>query len=153
MAIPKISVEKQLELRNMAKSELIRLMEIQSDDETTELLNRFKNKYNICETVYKVILKEHQKFKKKTLTNDYMKVIMTQVPHALTFAGYSFDKNLLNELFGSKGKKGMTVKKLRDAVTHGIDEKAISEISKREAELFSYMNDFLNIIESFDNAA
>ena len=30
---------------------------------------------------------------------------MQQVPYALEFAGYVFDRELLNELFGAKGKK------------------------------------------------
>ena len=71
----------------------------------------------------------------------------------LTFAGYSFDKGLLNDLFGATSKKGMTVKKLRDAVTYGIDEKAVAEISKRKDELFGYMDAFLNTIKTFDQAA
>lgn len=47
----------------------------------------------------------------------------------------------------------MTIKKLRDAVTHGIDEKAVKEISRRKEELFSYMDDFLNTIKTFDQEA
>ena len=78
---------------------------------------------------------------------------MTQVPFALAFAGYNFDKELLNELFGSSSQKGMTVKKLRDAVTHSIDEKAVKEITDRQNELFGYMDDFLNTIRNFDQVA
>ena len=133
-------------------AELNRLERIQTDTETTKLLDAFKNKFNICESVYKVILKEHQISKGKTDTN-YLKLIMTQVPFALSFAGYSFEKDLLNELFGSSSKKGMTVKKLRDAVTHGIDEKAAKEISGRKEELFGYMDDFLSTIRNFDQIA
>ena len=47
----------------------------------------------------------------------------------------------------------MTVKKLRDDITHGIDEKAVKEITNRKDELFGYMNDFLNTIRSFDQMA
>ena len=77
---------------------------------------------------------------------------MTQVPFALSFAGYSFEKELLNELFGSSSKKGMTVKKLRDAVTHSIDEKATKEIFDRKEELFGYMDNFLDTIRNFDRS-
>ena len=38
-------------------------------------------------------------------------------------------------------------------MTHGIDEKAVKEIKNREDELFGYMNDFLNTIKTFDQAA
>ena len=47
----------------------------------------------------------------------------------------------------------MTVKKLRDAVTHSIDEKAVKEITDRQNELFGYMDYFLNTIRNFDEAA
>lgn len=152
MSSIKISPESQKKLRNNAKAELTRLETIHANIDTIQLLDEFKNKFNICESVYKVVLKEHQLSKGKTDTN-YLKLIMTQVPFALSFAGYSFRKELLNELFGSSSKKGMTVKKLRDAVTHGIDEKAVKEISDRKEELFGYMDDFLNTIRNFDLAA
>ncbi|MBP3673651.1 MAG: hypothetical protein J6J18_07465 [Oscillospiraceae bacterium] len=152
MSSVKISPESQRNLRNNAKAELTRLETIQDNVETIKLLDEFKNKFNICESVYKVVLKEHQIRKGKTDTN-YLKLIMTQVPFALSFAGYSFEKDLLNELFGSSSKKGMTVKKLRDAVTHGIDEKAAKEISDRKEELFGYMDVFLNTIRNFDQSA
>ncbi|MBR4123781.1 MAG: hypothetical protein IKT93_05125 [Clostridia bacterium] len=152
MSSVKISPESQRNLRNNAKAELTRLETIQGNVETIKLLDEFKNKFNICESVYKVVLKEHQISKGKTDTN-YLKLIMTQVPFALSFAGYSFEKDLLNDLFGSSSKKGMTVKKLRDAVTHGIDEKAAKEISDRKEELFGYMDVFLNTIRNFDQSA
>ena len=109
MSSVKISPESQKNLRNNAKEELTRLEAIQANIETIKLLDKFKNKFNICESVYKVVLKEHQISKGKTDTN-YLKLIMTQVPFALAFAGYNFDKELLNELFGSSSQKGMTVK-------------------------------------------
>ena len=152
MSSVKISPERQKNLRNNAKAELTRLEAIQANIETIKLLDEFKNKFNICESVYKVVLKEHQISKGKTDTN-YLNLIMTQVPFALAFAGYNFDKELLNELFGSSSQKGMTVKKLRDAVTHSIDEKAVKEITDRQNELFGYMDYFLNTIRNFDQAA
>jgi len=105
----KISSDEKRNLRNKAKAELERLEKIQTDASTVQVLDGFKNRYNICETVYKVILEKHQASKGKE-SNSYLKVMMTQVPFALTFAGYDFDKDLLNEIFGAKGKKGTTVK-------------------------------------------
>lgn len=145
--------QKQLRsIRDSAKAELNRLERIQANAAVMNLLDAFKNKFNVCESVYKIVLKEHQISKGKADFN-YLKVTMTQVPFALTFAGYDFDKELLNELFGSKSKRGMTVKKLRDAVTHGINEKAVKEIMNRKDELFGYMDDFLNTIRTFDQTA
>ena len=146
----KITEQEKLILRNNAKSEVKRLEHIFEDRTTSQLLDSFKNKYNVCETAYKIILKKHQEYK-GYINNEYLKVTMTQVPHALCFAGYNFDKELLTNLFGAKSQSGTTVKKLRDAVTHGISAKAIDEISTRKDELFGYMDSFLNIIKSYDN--
>lgn len=139
-------------LRNDAKLELVRLNSLLEQTATCQVLDEFKNKFNVCETVYKVILAEHQKWNGITDV-DYLKIDMRQVPHALSFAGYTFDRSLLKELFGAKGKKGTTAKKLRDAVTHGLDERATKEICDRKDELFGYMDAFLNTIETFDSVA
>ena len=152
MSAPKISPQEQKILRNNAKAELERMEACLVDQNTVQLLDAFKNKFNICETVYKVIFAEHQKRKRKDI-NGYLKVDMTQVPHALNFAGYSFEKTDLNELFGASSKNGTTVKKLRDSVTHGLDQKAVDEIIKRKEELFGYMDSFLSVIRTFDDAA
>lgn len=152
MSSPKISVQEQRILRDNAKAELERMEACLADQNTVQILDAFKNKFNVCETVYKVIFAEHQKRKRKSM-NGYPKVDMTQVPHALNFAGYSFEKNDLNELFGASSKKGTTVKKLRDSITHGIDQKAVNEIVARKEELFGYMDSFLSVIRTFDDAA
>ena len=57
------------------------------------------------------------------------------------------------ELFGASSQKGKTVKKLRDETTHGINEKAVKEIVARKDELFSYMDEFLTGIRSFESNA
>lgn len=155
MPKPQITEEDKKKLRDSAKAELERLEAIYSDEEVTKLLDDFKGKYNLCESVYKVILAEHQKVKGHKET-DYLKVTMQQVPHALKFAGYGFDKALLTEIFGAKSQKGKTVhtvKKLRDAVTHGIASKAVQEITDRKEELFGYMDAFLSGVRDFDAAA
>lgn len=152
MSSPKITEQEKQVLRNNAKTELERLEACLADQCTVQLLDEFKNKFNICESVYKVILTEHQKRKGKQVTG-FLKVNMTQVPHALNFAGYSFERTLLNELFGASSSKGKTVKKLRDEITHGINEKAVKEIITRKDELFGYMEEFLTGIRSFESNA
>ena len=152
MSSPKITEQEKQTLRNNAKTELERLEAILADQHTAQLLDEFKNKFNICETVYKVILAEHQRRKGKQVTA-FLKVDMTQVPYALNFAGYSFERTLLNELFGASSQKGKTVKKLRDETTHGINDKAVKEIIARKDELFGYMDEFLTGIRSFESKA
>lgn len=155
MSKPKITEEEKKKLRDSAKAELERLEAIYSNQEVTKLLDDFKGKYNLCESVYKVILVRYQNAK-GLKPKEYLAVDGRQVEAALKFAGYNFDKALLAEIFGAKSQKGKTVhtvKKLRDAVTHGIASKAVQEITDRKEELFGYMDAFLSEIRDFDVAA
>ena len=150
-----LTSQEQKNLRNKAKRELARLENCLADQSTVQLLNEFKNKFNVCESVCKVILAKYLNLKKDS-EKKHLQLDMKKVPLALTYAGYQFDRAQLNELFGSssnlsaKGYK--TAKKLRDAVTHGIKEKAVEEIISRKAELFGYMDAFLDGIRNFDSA-
>ncbi|MBR4013919.1 MAG: hypothetical protein IKJ00_06450 [Clostridia bacterium] len=147
----KLTKQEQRKLRNKAKEEVERLERILNDEVTSKSLDDFKNKFNICESAYKIILRKHQIQKGKSNTTS-LKINMTQVPHALRFAGYNFDDDLLTHLFGAKSQKGKTVKKLRDNITHGIDEKSVKEIINRKDELFGYMDSFINIIKTYDDS-
>lgn len=154
MSKPKITEEEKKKLRDSAKAELERLEAIYSDQEVTKLLDDFKGKYNLCKSVYKVILVRYQNAK-GLKPKEYLAVDGRQVEAALKFAGYNFDKALLAEIFGAKSQKGKTVhtvKKLRDAVTHGIASKAVQEITDRKEELFGYMDAFLSGVRDFDAA-
>lgn len=148
-----LTSEDKFQLRKKAKMEIERMEKFFNDIETLRLLDLFKNMFNICESAYKVTLLEHQKAKGRTMPVEKLKITMTQVPFALNFAGYTFDANLLNELFGLKSKINSckTVKILRDSITHGINDKCVDEIKKRKEELFGYMHNFLKTIKTFDN--
>ena len=142
--------EEKVELRNKAKEELNRLDAILMDRDTKKKVDDFKDRFTECEIVYKVILDAHQ-FKKTGKHPERMLVTMTQVPYALDFAGYDFDKELLTNLFSGRDKVGQrSVKKLRDSLTHSLNQKAIDELKQREEELYGYMNDFLTKIREFD---
>ncbi len=149
----KLSSDEQKTLRKKTKAELNRIEKILTNNENLQLLNDFKNKFNLCETVYKIVLKEYKKKNSGTTIKKSKKkfeITMKQVPAALEFAGYAIDKSLLNEIFGSPGKKKKTVKELRNDVTHGVSDKALKEIEERKEELFGYMDSFLNLIKTSD---
>ncbi|MDE6967360.1 MAG: hypothetical protein K2P12_01765 [Clostridia bacterium] len=139
----------QKNLRATTKRTLLGMETFINDNETVKLLDRFKNKFNICETIYKTVLrkylanKEHKK-------EDEKKIKMNQVPAALRYAGYEFDRNLLNEIFGSESTKGQTIKILRNNITHGINKKDVEEIKRRKNELFEYMDNFIETIRNYD---
>lgn len=125
MATPRITAAEQVDLRNKARRELERMNTLFNDNETVQLLDAFKNRFNACETVYKVILSDY--LRRKGENANRLKINMHQVPAALGFAGYGFDRELLQELFGSEEKVGSrSVKKLRDATTHGVKQCAIN---------------------------
>ncbi|MBQ6524220.1 MAG: hypothetical protein IJI12_06115 [Atopobiaceae bacterium] len=114
--------------------------------EDGQLINCFKDRFNICETVYKIALFEHQKSIGKRLEARQLKLDMRQAPSALSFAGYSIDRQLLTKLFGSKSRSGWTAKAIRDALTHGIDQAALRELKEHKEEIFSSMAKFLDCI-------
>ena len=135
-----LSAKEQKQLREKAKKELVRLESIDTD--TIQLLDKFKNKFDHCEIVYKIVFKEHQKNKGNIVKDHDFEPDMRQVPYALKFAGYTFDNNLLTEIFGSKRPNRLKGKR-----------NAIEEITNRQIELFGYMDTFLNIIRTFDDIA
>ena len=140
----KLTVEQQKVIRLLAKEKLIELEELL--DGNRELINEFKEKFNICETTYKVILKEHQSSKKRKNDKE-LKILMTQVPYALEYAGYKFDSDLLSRLFKSGDiNKKLTIKEIRNRLTHGIDKRALNELKDRRNEIFKDMNKFISII-------
>ena len=98
-----LTLVEQHALRQKAKNELERLESVYTNDATREKIHSFKEKFGICEIVYKVILEDHQ-LNKKGKKPTHMKVDMTQVPYVLTYAGYDFDQTLLTQLFGSEDK-------------------------------------------------
>ena len=148
-----LTAEEQHTLREKAKSELERLEAVYSNDLTREKVQRFKEKFGVCEIVYKVILEDHQ-FNKTGKHPSRMKVDMTQAPHALAYAGYDFEYDLLTHLFGAEERIGVrSVKKLRDSLTRSMNQKAIDELFDRENELYGYMDLFLAKIREFDSVA
>lgn len=152
MAKIKLQLDEQRRLRDLAKAECERLDAIQSDEVTAHLVENFKTKFSQCEIVYKTVLSEHQ-YRKNGSRPDRMKVDMRQVPYALMFAGYDFDKAFLDKIFGAKETIGArSVKKLRDSLTHSMPVDAIDELRLRQTELFDLMNQFLQKIRDFDAA-
>lgn len=149
-----LTSEERLQLRNKAKRECLRLEKVYADKATLENVEKFKNTFSICEAVYKTVLLEQQKrlHGEKAKRMEQLKITMSQVPSALRFAGYAFDDDLLQRLFGSEKKRWQkSAKKLRDEMTHQINTAAINELTKRGKELFADMETFLNTVRSFDN--
>lgn len=72
---------------------------------------------------------------------------MSQVPYALSFAGYDFEYDFLNKLFGAETRQGKkSVKKLRDSLNHSLTTVVTTELTDRYDELNKLMDTFLNSI-------
>ena len=150
-AITPLTPLEQLALRNRAKTELERLDGILLDKDLKILVDDFKDKFSVCEIVYKVILEDHQ-YNKYGIHKDRLQVSMKEAPYVLTYEGYDFDKKLLSHLFGSEEHIGKrSVKKLRDSLTHSMNKSAVDELIKRNGELNGYMENFLKKIRNFDD--
>ena len=148
-----LSDAEKLALRNKAKAELDRLEEVFADEQTKKKIDDFKDRFSVCEIVYKVILEDHQ-FNKFGVHKDRLQVSMKEAPHALKYAGYDFDKGLLTSLFGAEEHIGKrSVKKLRDSLTHSVNKRDVDELKSREKELYGYMDSFLDKIREFDNTS
>lgn len=149
----KISLEEQRKIREKAKNKLLELENTFQDETIVKIVDAFKNKFNICETVYKEILSRYLTVKDEKCPNAKdLKLHMSQICAALKFAGYNFSSELLNNIFGGKSKVfGIkTLKELRDSVTHGYNENSVKEIVERRTEIFDSMEQFLTVIKNFD---
>lgn len=143
----KYNEEDKVILRKKAKEEMERLDSIFRNPDYENELNRFKNKFTICEVVYKTVLEKHQLSKGNKIKYADLKLDMRQIPYALEFAGYSYDMILLAQIFGSKKiEHKQSIKKLRDELTHNPSEKALLELLSRSEELHKKMDAFLEVI-------
>ena len=99
----KLTDSEKAKVRTSAKRELARLDKVFAEKELKSKIDNLKDKFSECEIVYKLILKNYIKTTKSDNTE---KIIMSQVPYAHSFAGYTFDYDLLDKIFGSKKTKG-----------------------------------------------
>ena len=118
-----------------------------SDAKVTAIIDRFKNIYNICETSYKCALQEYRKKLDKSIKEQDLKIDMREAPAVLKSIGYAFEKNFLKKLFGGNDKELVSLKKIRNNVTHGLNDKYIDILVKNEKEIFETMNNFIDTIE------
>lgn len=60
MALTQLDETQKLSLRNRAKDELVRIETLIADKAKKRMIDDFKEKFSVCEIVYKVILEGHQ---------------------------------------------------------------------------------------------
>lgn len=143
-AASKLPDSEKAKLRTSAKKELARLDKAFAEKDLKNKIDNLKDKFSECEIIYKLILKEYTKTTKSKNKDD---ITMSQVPYAHAFAGYTFDYELLDSIFGSKKTKGiMSVKWVRNHLNHNLKQSAINELETRYDEMMQYMNTYLEAI-------
>ena len=127
------------------QAELQRLEEVFENEDVTQKIDTLKDKFSVCEIVYKIILKDYLKSKNED-TNE-LDINMTQVKPALRYAGYIIDTEEVRKLFGSQKTVGSrSVKKIRNELNHTLKQSAVTELIDRYDELIGYRDSFLNMI-------
>lgn len=145
----KISFEEENALKKKLKDELDRLNKILLDSNTIELIEKFKSKFQICEILYKLILEKYNIDHGKDIARDKIKLNVNQVKLALKYVNFSLENDIINRLFGSESHVGKrSIKKIRDSLTHNLNNSAIDELKSRKNEIFNDMDYFLKMIES-----
>lgn len=143
-----LTEKEQLNLRQQAKKSIETIEKLCNYEDNNKILNEFKNKFILCETAYKTILKNF----KKDEDESKLKINMNQVATYLKKVGYNFDYELLDKIFSYKNEKGSrSAKFLRNEVSHKPNKSSVDEIVNRKDELFGYMDEFINVIKTFDD--
>lgn len=117
-----------------------------------EARDRFLEKFIICETVYKIVLKKYLETNNKYDPRKSLKIQIEQVRTALQKAGYTPDFGLLDRLFNGSGvykKRGnKSAKILRNGIEHEMNVKDMQEVVDRYNELMNDMDTFLEWIQN-----
>lgn len=139
-------------LRCRVIKEIKRIKSQLKEKNEMEEVERFKEKFMLCERAYKIVLGEYKEVKDgEVIKEGRLKITMKQVPGALEFAGYKFKKEMLSRLFSGEDHRGIkSAKKLRDALTHKLSENDVEELMKRKKQLYKDMDNFIELIESYD---
>ena len=148
--MPKKTKKKFINSRVVEKIE--KCITLENNQEYLEIRRAFIDKFTLCDMSCKVVIEHYKKIKKRE--NEEIKLLldMRVIPFAMQTCGYSFDRNLLNKVFGGSRsfiKKGSkSAKKLRDGIVHAMNEDDLKEMMARSEELFSAMNNYLSIMKN-----
>lgn len=113
--------------------------------------DQFLEKFVICETAYKIVLKKYLQVKKQYTSDGQMRIQLSQVKAALKNAGYSFDEDLMERLFSGSGIYTVSGQKsarlLRNGIEHEMNVNDLQEVHDRLASLFADMDSFITWIQ------
>lgn len=144
----KLSSEQQQVLRRKAYNLLNKKQSLLASADTKTMVNDFIEKFVLCETICKSILKEYFKAGNENPAEKDIKLDVRNIKGALNYLGYTYDDNIIKGIFGSgktdEGNK--TLKTLRNEVIHNPKQGVINEIINRNTEINNLFDSFINII-------
>ncbi len=113
--------------------------------------DKFIEKFILCETAYKIVLKKYLQINKRYKSDGEMKIQLTQVKFALLSAGYTVDIGLLDRLFSGSGKYrnqgDKSARLLRNGIEHEMNVKDLQEVKDRQVSLHNDMDTFLSLLK------
>ncbi len=101
----KLTTSKKLLLQKNTIAEIERMTKIVENVSVIAVLDAFKNKFNICETACKKLLKKYLQSKGDTV-GSHLELRINQIKAALTATGYAVDEKIIQDIFGSSSPRG-----------------------------------------------
>ncbi len=151
MAKKSLTQEEQVNVRQDIKSKINELMAKLDEDGIREARDSFIEKFIICETIYKIVLKRYLQVNNMFIDDGKMKIQLAQVKSALKSAGYSPDEGLLDRIFSGSGKYikagSKSARKLRNGIEHEMNVGDLQEVKDRYDELVKDMESFIAWIQ------
>ena len=127
------------------------LSEIMDSNGIREARDKFVEKFILCETVYKVVLKKYLQVNNRFIGDKNMKLQIEQIKASLRRAGYRMDEQLLNRIFSSSGlysvRGSKSAKMLRNGIEHEMNPKDLQEVYDRQDCLIADMDRFIALIQ------
>lgn len=147
-----LSISEQQQLRIEISEKLEQIYSKLNETEVRVTRDAFIEKFIICETIYKMVLKKYLKVNNSFISDESMKIQLTQVKSALRRAGYVLDDSLIDRIFSGSGiyvvQGTKSAKKLRDGVEHEMNMKDLQEIVDRKIKLFADMDSFILLLQN-----
>jgi len=145
------SVQQQRDIRSDIVQKYNEINTKLNEENVRESRDVFIEKFILCETLYKIVLKKYLVINNKYTSDGAMKIQIKQVKAALKKAGYTVDDDLMDRLFSGTGifsqRGSKSARLLRNGIEHEMNVKDLQEVVDRYQNLISDMDTFLTWIQ------
>lgn len=146
-----LNIDEQTKVRTEITQKINELSNTMNEEGMRESRNQFIEKFIICETLYKIVLKKYLQINNKYTHYGNMRIQLKQVKAALKKAGYTIDENFIDRLFSgtrqyvNQGNKSARL--LRNGIEHEMNVADLQEIHTRNNSLIADMDKFIEWIQ------